>query len=586
MLLEGRGLVAPSLVAPEIAASWQRCLDAGLDPAQPPPGGDGSVLRLACERHEPVLRLAMAEMQGLYRQIAGTNFMIAFAAPDGTLLKAIADPSFRDAAGGAAIEPGTLWTERRRGTNALGTVAETGCAVMVHGPEHFFRAHAGLTCVAAPVFGSDAQLAGVLDASSDCRTRQRHTRALVAMAASQVENGLFRAHHAGDVVIAFHSRGEYLHTLSAGLIAFDPAGGVRGTNTQARFLLQGLPARPGHGFGELFETPWSRVLDGSGPLALRDRAGSTYAAASEAPRTRAFAAAPAGPSPSFVAGDPAVLRAVRVVEAAARRGVPVLIHGPTGTGKEELARHAHAASGRRGAFVPVNCAAITESLAEAELFGHAPGAYTGAQRGGAPGLAVEAHEGTLFLDEIGDMKPSLQALLLRLLDDWSVRPVGGGRSRTLDVLLLAATNTDLGRAVAEGRFRADLYWRLNVVEAVLPPLVARSDLDAIVDHLLARAAPGLALPAETRAWIARQPWPGNMRELRSTLVRIALAGPDSAFPAHKQNPAPSRAGQPDSPLRDTIQTRIRGVHGAMDGNVARTARALGISRNTVYRALR
>jgi transcriptional regulator of acetoin/glycerol metabolism len=604
MMLEGRGQVVPSLVAPEIAASWQRCLDAGLDPAQPPPGGDGGVLRLACERHEPVLRLAMAEMQGLYRQIAGTNFMIAFAAPDGTLLKAIADPSFRAAAAGAAIQPGTLWTERRRGTNALGTVAETGCPVMVHGPEHFFRVHAGLTCVAAPVFGSDARLAGVLDASSDCRTRQRHTRALVAMAASQVENGLFRAHHAGDVVIAFHSRGEYLHTLSAGLIAFDPAGRVRGTNTQARFLLQGLPARPGRGFGELFETPWSRVLDGSGPLDLRDRAGSTYAAASEAPRPRprAPAAAPAAtPSPGFVApgfvapgfvapgfvaNDPAVLRTVRVVEAAVRRGVPVLIRGATGTGKEELARHAHAASGRRGAFVPVNCAAITESLAEAELFGHAPGAYTGAQRGGAPGLAVEAHEGTLFLDEIGDMKPSLQALLLRLLDDWTVRPVGGGRTRTLDVLLLAATNTDLGRAVAEGRFRADLYWRLNVVEAVLPPLVARSDLDAIVDHLLARAAPGLALPAETRAWIARQPWPGNMRELRSTLVRIALAGPDSAFPAHKQNPAPSRAGQPDSPLRDTIQTRIRGVHGAMGGNVARTARALGISRNTVYRALR
>jgi transcriptional regulator of acetoin/glycerol metabolism len=594
VLLEGRGVVAADLLAPEISASWQRCLDAGLDPAKPlPPERDDAALRDARQRHEQVLRLAVAEMQGLYRQIAGSNFMIAFAAPDGRLLDTIADPSFGDAAAAAAIRPGSLWTERRRGTNALGTVTATGRALMVHGPEHFFRGYAGLTCVAAPVFGPDARLVGVLDASSDCRSRQRHTRALVAMAASQIENGLFRAHHRDELVIAFHSRGEYLHTLSAGLIALDGSGRVRGANTQARFLLQGLPALPGRRFDELFDTPWARVLDGTGGLLdLRDRVGSTYVAASEAGRARipgrTSAALPGASPAGFVAEDAAVLRTVWMAEAAARKGVPVLISGPTGTGKEELARHTHAASGRHGAFVPVNCAAITESLAEAELFGHAPGAYTGARRGGAPGLAVEADGGTLFLDEIGDMKPALQALLLRLLDDWLVRPVGGGRARKLDVLLLAATNADLPRAVAEGRFRADLYWRLNVVEVALPPLAARTDRDAIVDHLLARTAPGLVLSAETRAWIARQPWPGNMRELRSVLQRLALAGPGCLPlpPEPEAAASPGTPNQPDASLRDAVQARIREVHRAMDSNVSRTARALGVSRNTVYRALR
>ena len=594
ILLEGRGVVAANLLSPEISASWQRCLDAGLDPAKPlPPERDDAALRAERERHEQVLRLAVAEMQGLHRQIAGSNFMIAFAAPDGTLLDTIADASFGDAASAAAIQPGNLWTERRRGTNALGTVAATGGALMVHGPEHFFRGYASLTCIAAPVFGPDAQLVGVLDASSDCRSRQRHTRALVAMAASQIENGLFRAHHRDEMVIAFHSRGEYLHTLSAGLIALDGNGRVRGANSQARFLLQGLPALPGRRFDELFDTPWLRVLDGTGSLLnLRDRVGSTYVAVSQAARTAAparISAAPSEQQPAgFVAEDAAVRRAVGMAEAAARRGIPVLISGPTGTGKEELARHAHAASGRRGAFVAVNCAAITETLAEAELFGHAPGAYTGARHGGAPGLAAEADGGTLFLDEIGDMKPALQGLLLRLLDDWLVRPVGGGRSRKLDVLLLAATNADLPRAVTEGRFRADLYWRLNVVEVVLPPFAARTDRDAIVDHLLARTARDFVLTAEMRAWIVRQSWPGNMRELRSFLLRLALAGPRCPPPP----PEPDSAASPgipdrqDSCLRDAIQARIREVHRAMEGNVSRTARTLGVSRNTIYRALR
>ena len=131
-------------------------------------------------------------MENLYHQIAGTNFMIAFAAADGLLLDTIADDSFLATATASSICPGTLWTELQCGTNALGTVAETARRTMVHGAEHFFASHSSLTCTAAPVFDPEGTLAGVLDASSDCRSRQEHTRALVGMAATQVENGLFR----------------------------------------------------------------------------------------------------------------------------------------------------------------------------------------------------------------------------------------------------------------------------------------------------------------------------------------------------------------------------------------------------------
>ena len=167
-------------------------------------------------------------------------------------------------------------------------------------------------------------------------------------------------------------------------------------------------------------------------------------------------------------------------------------------GKEQLARHAHAASGRIGAFVPVNCAALPESLIEAELFGYADGAFTGARRGGAIGLVKEADGGTLFLDEIGDMPIALQAVLLRLLDDWTVRPVGGVRTK-VDVLLVSATNATLDKAIADGRFRSDLLYRLNTLEVTLPRLRDRTDFEAILRHLLGAIDPNCEITPATIA---------------------------------------------------------------------------------------
>ena len=590
MVLERRARAPTDLLPPEISESWSRCLAAGLDPSRPPPlvVADDAALRAARERADLLRRLALAEMETLYQQIAGTNFMVAFAAGDGMLLDTIADPSFSETARAASIRPGTLWAETRCGTNALGTAAASGRAVMVHGGEHFFTAHAGLTCMAAPVFDPDGKLCGVLDASSDCRSRQRHTGALVTMAASQIENGLLRARHRGQTLIAFHSRAEFLHTLNAGLLVIDGEGVVLAANAQARFLLHGLPAMHGRHFAELFRTPFAHLLDGEAEtLRLEDRVGSVYAARLETPgRVRAYPVVlpPPLPAPAgFVAADAAVAAALRQVAAAAARRLPILIRGETGTGKEQLARHAHVAGNRRGAFVPVNCAALPESLAEAELFGHADGAFTGARRGGAKGLVAEADGGTLFLDEIGDMKLGLQAVLLRLLDDWTVRPIGGGKPRRVDVLLVAASNIDLPAAVAAGRFRADLLWRLNTVEVQLPPLRARSDLGALATHLLAEVAPHWRIAPDAVEAFSRRAWPGNIRELRSVLTRLTLLG--GARPGLLTAAALDDAPPPHAGLRALQRARIEAVFRESAGNISATARRLGVSRNTVYRAL-
>jgi transcriptional regulator of acetoin/glycerol metabolism len=288
---------------------------------------------------------------------------------------------------------------------------------------------------------------------------------------------------------------------------------------------------------------------------------------------------------SFVARDPAVRAIVRQVENAAARRMPILIRGETGTGKEQLARHAHAASGRIGAFVPINCAALPESLVEAELFGYADGAFTGARRGGAIGLVKEADGGTLFLDEIGDMPIALQAVLLRLLDDWTVRPIGGARAK-VDIFLISATNATLDKAIAEKRFRADLLYRLNTLEVTLPRLRDRNDFDAIVRHLLDAIDPNCEMASETVARLAARPWPGNIRELRNILARFTLAADnglvdEAGMEALIGHTPHAIAGS----LHEIQLASILTVHAETAGNVSETSRRLGISRNTVYRAL-
>ena len=597
MTLEQRGAPPTELLSADIYDSWMRCISFGLDTRRPPSPEfvSPAVLRQEQQRCSLVRGLALAEMHTLHQQIAGSNFMIAFANADGLLLDIISDPSFSDASNAASICPGTVWTESICGTNGLGTAAFLKRAIVVHGREHFFSRYNNLTCVAAPIFAPDGELAGILDASSDCMSRQAHTQALVAMAATQIENGLFREHHRGNILIAFHNRGEYLHTLSAGLLAVDNEGRILAANRAAGILLQGLPTSPGRRFTDVFRTKFSAFVDEGRRKErqrLEDEVGSQFVSAIE--NTRQFpmiqgVSRPRPPLPKevatqFVSADPTIAGIVRRVGSAAARKMPILIRGETGTGKEQLARHAHDASGRKGAFVPVNCAALPESLVEAELFGYADGAFTGARRGGAIGLVKEADGGTLFLDEIGDMPVALQAVLLRLLDDWTVRPVGGTRAK-VDVFLISATNAALDKAIAERRFRSDLLYRLNTLEVTLPRLRDRTDFDAIVRHLLAAIDPDCEITSATIGRLARHPWLGNIRELRNMLARLTLTADglidETQVKAVIQEAPPTTSGS----LQETQRSHILAVYAETAGNVSETARRLGVSRNTIYRAL-
>jgi two-component system response regulator AtoC len=284
--------------------------------------------------------------------------------------------------------------------------------------------------------------------------------------------------------------------------------------------------------------------------------------------------------------------AARVASSAAT----VLILGESGTGKEMVARAIHAASARAaGPFVAIDCGAIAEGVLESELFGHARGAFTGAQ---APrrGLFEEAQRGTLFLDEIGDVGPALQARLLRALQEGEVRPVGTNEPVAVDVRVVAATNKDLATAVKEGRFREDLYYRLAVVTIRIPPLrERREDVPLLAEHFAAKhaRAEGAVVTPAALALLSAHAWPGNVRELENVIAR-ALALNRSGVIVPEDLPEavrglPAGLGAPGGHERPTLAELERRyaatVLAEADGNKTRAAEILGIDRKTLYRIL-
>lgn len=301
---------------------------------------------------------------------------------------------------------------------------------------------------------------------------------------------------------------------------------------------------------------------------------------------------------NIVAASPAMRQLLDLIERIRNQDIPVLISGETGTGKEVVARAVHVTSRRaHGAFVAINCCTLPEELLDSELFGHVRGAFTGATAN-MRGLFQQAHGGTLFLDEIGDISPRLQAKLLRVLQEGAVRPVGGASEVKVDVRMIAATNRDLEAMVAQGTFRSDLLFRLNVLPIVIPPLrERREDIAFLIEHFLERlrkrlGRDDLSLTPAARQKLMLYDWPGNVRQLENIIERsfalnakplldaddIAL----SPFP-----PGGAGAREDDTLLRlAAVEARhIQRVLAAHGGNQVAAAKVLGISRSTLRRKL-
>ncbi len=619
-LLEA-GELTSGLLDPGLYASWQRSREFGLTPDARTPGAphaSGAQLTRALELRRVVVANARPVMEFLCGQIRDTDSMVILADPQGMLLYAMGDTCFSEKAARVALRPGAIWHEQWRGTNAIGTALADGTAVIVHGAEHYLERNAFLTCAAAPIADPTGQLLGVLDISGDHRGYHRHTLGLVRTAASMIEHQLFEARHGGGLQLRLHARPEGIGTVTEGLLALSEDGRIIGANAAALGLL-GLPhsaigvitveralsvelksllCRSG-GSGRVprplrrddGSVLWVRVDMGG---AVVTTTGSTAMATGSKPATAdALAALDTGDC----AMQAVIGRARRVID----KPIALLLQGESGVGKELFARACHGSGPRRtGPFVAVNCAALPETLIEAELFGYRPGAFTGAGRDGAPGRIREAHGGTLFLDEIGDMPLAMQARLLRVLQERQVVPLGGGKPVPVDFQLVCATHRRLRAEVDAGRFREDLYYRVNGLTLQLPPLRERSDLSALAAAMLRDITPGrkMQLAPDVAAAFAKYRWPGNLRQMSNVLrTACALVDDDEIVVEWSHLPddvAEELIGRPerravedtDTDLRLQADRCIQQALRTCDGNMSEAARRLGISRNTLYRKLR
>jgi len=661
--------------AERIEQSHLRCTALGLSRIERPDfepmvRGDLAVAR---ERNQRLFTHAAPVMEMLFEQIVNTESMIVLTDAQGTILHSVGDDEFLARAGKVALAPGVNWAEQSKGTNAIGTALVEERPTLIHAGEHFIHANHFLTCSAAPIIDPRGNMLGVLDVTGDHRSYHQHTMGLVRMSARMIENHWLSDDYGNRLRLHFHLRPEFIGTLLEGIVVVGGDGRILGGNRSALDQLDlSSAALRMHSLTSLFDTTIAAVSDHfHSPLPLPMRltipSGRSFHASArfngpirsmlagfdspddpQAPGrvttfTTAIDGAPARTAQAvereaqadeaarsgrlsglhyLKTGDAQIDTIVHKVQRVLNKDIPLLILGETGTGKELLARAVHQDSSRaRQPFVAVNCASIPESLIEAELFGYEDGAFTGARRKGASGRIVQANGGTLFLDEIGDMPLSLQARLLRVLQERSVMPLGGHKAIAVDIAVVSATHRNLRDMITAGQFREDLYYRLNGLVVRLPALRDRSDLRAVARRILVTESHGSApaISAPVMGLFERYAWPGNIRQLANVLRTAAVmcaneaeiteehlsddfhedvgrASPGAAItpaaPGDMRLPvaAPEAAAPPMAVAPRTLgESEVALIQAAVDaanGNISEASKQLGISRNTIYRKLR
>jgi len=577
------------------------------------------------DRIRDALRDDAALAEGVARDLGRGPRIAILADADGVILASRADWREVGRLTRLKLVEGARWCERSRGTNAIGTALAEGRSVGVVGRAHFEARNSELYCYATPIRDAYGDVVAVLDVSGPVEAHDPGVALAVEGAGRRLEQAII----AGEI-----SSSAGAIALIEGLVARSSApqllitatGAVRALSVSAARLL-GIGGEMasalscarvfGVGFVELvagataqggarYETARGRfaleveTIAGRGgrPLAAlvrfepsRNTAPTAKSPPSPEPATST------GPFARILGSDPALVRAKVLAARFAATALPVLLLAETGTGKELFARSIHAASARaKGPFVAVNCGALSPSLIASELFGYAPGAFTGASKSGAEGRIQAATGGTLFLDEIAEMPDALQAALLRVLDDGTYQRVGESKDRRADFRLVCATCRDLPAMVEDGRFRVDLFYRIQGASLSIPAIRERSDVVELASLLLASIddGGGLAIGAEAEDAIREHTWPGNVRELKSAMAHAhALAAGGSVverehLPVFRALRTPGREARDamDGPKtrKDIVLDAVRATLDACGGNVSEAARRLGVGRGTIYRA--
>jgi transcriptional regulator of acetoin/glycerol metabolism len=527
-----------------IGRSWARCLNEyGLDPSQPRQARivTHQTLREHQDSVDEFLNVARAGVEQLYAQVAGLGYVVLLSDYLGITVQFLGNKHDNEKLHRAGLYLGVDWREQYAGTSAVGTCIKEQQALTCHRVDHFDSSHIGLTCTAAPIKDPSGELLAVLDISALHSSRtpdsQNFALHLTLLYARLIEDAYFRRRYRKSLIFKCDQSRELVQVNGQLLFALDEQGDILGANSAARALLSTLNVldQPRVSLPSLLECDWRDILsitynsrDGTRAFRVSGTQQTLFGMLIEPTPNRSSnpdalqATKQDEPVPALdclAADDPAMRQTISLAKRLRHRDLSLLILGETGTGKEVLAQAIHASSQRgRNAFMAVNCAAIAESLIESELFGYTPGTFTGGRAKGAKGLIQQASGGTLFLDEIGDMPLHLQTRLLRVLAEGQVLPVGAVKPIEVDIRVLAATHCNIAQLVEDGRFREDLFYRLNGATLKLPALRERADKHYIIQTLLKRINPTVRLRADAMSALLAYEWPGNIRQLANMLT--------------------------------------------------------------------
>ena len=623
----GQALV-DTCVSKHVLSSWQRSRRSGVEPGAllAPMAVVGEALAQLRRRNHELLAAAQGLFMTTAHLLARSGSIMLLTDAHGVVLEVAGDQATVAAARDIQLVEGGNWHEGAAGTNGIGTALAMRTPAQVHAAEHFCVGIKHWTCAASPVFmpGTE-QILGVIDISGPPATYQVNSLVLAVAAARQIEAVLSERighEHRNLLEACLRLSGR---TDALALLALDrnaclvhSSGTVPGLALRLGASMPGF--EPGHRaedwarrMPEGLRPEWLHPVSVDGvfiggllmvPRPARARPGPLASTPTDLPAGQRATGASGvaigqGEFAKLVGHSAALRMAIDRAQQVSPRRVPVLIQGETGVGKELFARAIHGDETRSGPFVTFNCGATTKELIGSELFGHVRGAFTGATNEGRAGRFELAHGGTLCLDEIGELPLDLQPVLLRVLEEGVVYRLGEGKPRQVNVRLLAMTNRDLLQEVEAGRFRRDLYHRINVTRVRVPPLREREqDIDLLTEHFNRQLAQRHGVPtrrfgAEVLRLLRAYPWPGNVRELRNVVESLLLMSgqdavrpdelpeeilalaPGSAEPAADQGPTTSL----EESERLAIMRAVKRLH----GNLAQAARALGVSRSTLYR---
>ena len=636
------GQILTGSVRPEILNSWHRCQAFGIDPED---GVSHQLLSddeiyLLLGRHKAYLDIVRHFMKRLYEFVKGSGFIVMLADERGYVMENLGDSATLELAARVNLIKGACWTEEEGGTNGIGIALALKKPFQVSGREHFCRKLHTWTCSAAPFFAESGELIGALQMSGPASETHQHTLGMVVAAVEAISYQIRVRSRNSDLSVLNDRLNNIFQTMSDGAIIIDQAGAITQINPVAKkFLGAGILGRS---IDELIgaDTALLKFIQAGRTykdqeIILETAYGDIHALVTVKPVSNEFGELTGGviffnpinkmkklvnrfggaqatfSFSDLVGRHETFKKALRLAERAAGNTSHVLLQGESGTGKELLAQAIHNRSLRRkGPFLALNCASLPRDLIASELFGYASGAFTGANPKGRPGKFEMAAGGTLFLDEIGDMPLDQQASLLRVLQDKQITRLGSDRVISVDVRVICATNRDLREEVAKGNFRKDLYYRLNVILIQVPALRERGDdVLFLFDYFLQKIAGKLNLAVSqvdsaVRDCLRAYSWPGNVRELENVVEkmlnlaeagRISIAHLPAEILAHVGSVAavPAPAGASDNPdknykqmLGESERRILLDLLQDHHGNVSRIARAMGVSRNTIYRKMR